>query len=279
MRIAWTLFLCACGSNEQPVDAGVDTGLPDATEEPFEEDTGVDTGVDSGPPPVVWAHTESSLYRFDVPSRTLAYVAEFSCAAEQVQDIAIDQSGGMVGVTLSSLVSIDPTTAVCKRIAMGAYPRSLAFAPAGVLDAGEELVGFNYVQYLRIDRASGAVSFAGALTPWMLANYPVAASGDLTILSNGRGYLTATGPSPNQDDLVLEFDPKTGKALRIVRATGVPSLLGLASWQGNLYAFAASGHVYRATPNGAMTEILSPDAGPDASGLSFSGAAVSTSAP
>ncbi len=274
------LLLCACGSNEQPVDAGTDTA-PDAIEEP-EEDTGIDTGVDSGPPPVVWAHTESALYRFDVPSKTLTYVADFSCAVEQVQDIAIDVNGAMVGVTLSSLVAIDPATAVCKRIALGAYPRSLAFAPAGILDAGEELVGFNYVQYLRIDRGTGAVSFAGALMPGML-NFPVAASGDLTILPNGRGFLTATGPSPpNQDDLVLEFDPKTGKALRLVRATGVPSLLGLASWQGNLYAFSASGHVYRVTPNGAVSEVLSPDAGPDASdasGISFSGAAVSTSAP
>jgi hypothetical protein len=273
-------FVVGCGSNEQPNDSGpVDTGVPDTYEDTTPDDTGVeDTGWDAGPPPVIYAHTESSLYRFDVPTLALTYVADFSCAAEQMQDIAVDGTGAMVGVTLSSLVAIDPKTAACKRIAAGQYPTSLSFAPAGLLDAGEELLGFNYLQYLRIDRATGAVTFAGSLAPGAL-KFPVTASGDLVVASNKHGYVSCNGPSPpNQDDLIVEFDPLTGKSIRLVKATSVPSLLGLAAWQGSIYAFSAGGRVMKITPGGAMTEVWPGDSGAEG-GIPFSGAAVSTTAP
>jgi hypothetical protein len=256
------------------MEAGMpDTSVPDAVEETV-EDTGVeDTGYDAGPPLVMYAHTESSLYRFDVPTSTLTYIADFSCAAEKVQDIAVDITGAMVGVTLSSLVAIDPKTGSCKRIAAGNYPASLAFAPT---DAGEDLVAFNYMQYLRIDRGTGAISFIGALSPGGV-KFPTNASGDLVAISK-RAYLSATGTQPNQDDLIVEFDPQTGQSIRVVKATGVLSLLGLASWQGAIYAFSAGGRILKITSTGTMTEVWPADSGAEG-GIPFAGAAITTFAP
>jgi len=274
---AWLIVVVGCGSNEPPIEAGPpDSSVADVADEQPPDDTGVlDSGFDAGPPPVIYAHTESALYRFDVPTSALTYVADFSCAAEQMQDIAVDSAGEMVGVTLSSFVAIDPKTAACKRIAAGKYPTSLSFSPT---DAGDDLFGFNYVQYLRIDRASGAISFAGALEPGVL-KFPISASGDLVITSNKRGYVSCNGPSPpNQDDFIVEFDPQTGKNTRLVKATSVPSLLGLAAWQGNIYAFSAGGRVMKVTPNGTMTEVWPADSGAEG-GIAFSGAAVSTALP
>lgn len=280
MRVAFALLLIGCGSNEQPTEAGMpDTGVVDTGADVGPEDTGVeDTGYDAGPPPVMYAHTESSLYEFDVATSTLTYVANFSCAMEQMQDIAIDSAGQMVGVTLSSLVAIDPKTGSCKRIAAGKFPDSLSFAPA--VDGGEELYGFNYIQYLHIDRTTGAIDFAGALSPGGV-KFPISASGDLVLASNKRGYVSANGPTPpNQDDLLIEFDPQTGKSIRLVKATSVPSLLGLAAWQGSVYAFSAGGRVMKITNVGVMSEVWPGDSGmaPEG-GISFSGAAVSPTAP
>lgn len=284
--IACGAVACAAVACEEPGVVPVDGGAPDAGADVApdvadEPDAGPE---DSGGPALVWVSTADALWRFNPSEKTLERVATVSCAAEQLQDLAVDRAGRLWASTLESLVRIDPTTGECTRIAKGAYPRSLAFAPPGVLDVGEVLVGFVQGQYQRIDTKTGAVTFAGALYPNAIG-FPLEASGDLVVLPTGKAYLVALSPNPAINDVLVQVDLATGQATRFVAPTNHPSLAGLGAQAGWLYAFAASGKVYRIAPNnGGTTEVMYM--GGDASafdggsiGLAFTGAAVASDAP
>jgi hypothetical protein len=285
--VTLALFACvgvACEEPQiSPLDSGADTAAPasDAQDDVETEDTGPE---DSGGPPFIWVTTATTLYQFDPSGFVLTKIAELSCGAEQVQDIAVDRDGHMFGATLESLVRIDPGTGECTRVAKGSYPRSLAFVPAGVLDPDHEiLVGYVYGQYQRIDTKTGAVTFAGALYPNPLG-YPLEASGDLVVLKDGKAYLTAVIPNPAVNDVIVQIDPLTGQAKRLAGPTNRPSLAGLGAYGAWLYAFAASGRIYRIAPiNASTTELMyqGGDAGliDGGVGLAFTGAAVPSNMP
>lgn len=286
-----TLALVACAGvacEEPPIapfvaDSGADAYA--AADSAADPDADVDPAPDAGLPAVIWVSTATSLYRFDPNAATLAKAADFSCMAEQVQDIAIDRAGNMFGATLESLVRIDPRTGACTRIAKGDYPRALAFVPPGALDPNAEtLVGFVYGQYQRIDTKTGAVTFAGALHPNPLG-LPCEVSGDLAVLANGKAYLTAVIPNPTVNDAIIQFDPTSGQATRLSGATSKPSLAGLGAWGAWLYAFAASGRVYRVAPNNASAIEIAYTGGASTQidggviGLPFTGAATPSDMP
>jgi len=278
------LTLVACGGDDAPpaVEAGSDA--PDDV-----LDAPIDTGPpDAAPEAVLYASTATTLYRFDPLTFDLAKIADFSCAGEGVLNLAEDHAEQLYAVTTESLVRVDKATGKCTQIAKGQFPRALGFVPAGVLDPLDDvLVGYNGQQYVRIDVKTGQSTFVGALNP-NDAGGSFDPSGDLVSIAGGKSYLTALG-DPNTGDLLLEIDPATGTAKKRLGSSGRFGLVGVAAWAGTVFAFSSDGRVYRLGKTGLAAQLIPAisDAGADAdagvtdasTGLSFTGAAVTTRAP
>ncbi len=234
--------------------------------------------------PQVFAHTPTSLYRFDPISKNLTKIGNFDClgdAGEEMYDIALDQSGAMYGTTSQAFVTINPVNAKCNTIKRSPdYPDSLGFVPTGTADpVREALVGYSFGDYVRIDTVTGELSKIGSLNaPDAGSNFY--SSGDVVAIIGDRAYLTAytfaldAGPG----DYLLEINPTTGRMIRVVGSVGKPQLWGTAYWAGVTYAFSNGGEVLQLNPsNASPTRVAALDGGPDAKG--FYGAGVTTSAP
>jgi len=209
------------------------------------QDAPVDVWVDTGPEQAIWAASATTLYRFDPVARTVTRVADFDCNGEAMIDLAMNGAEELYGVTAESLMHIDKTTGACTVIAKGQFPYGIAFLPADATDAGvEQLVGYKYSVYDRIDPDSGAVSFVGALIS-DAGSFTV--SGDLVTIPGGKTYVTAFGFNPTNGDAILEIDPASGAAVRLAGYTKHDALLGLAQWAGVPYVFPATGGVFSVT--------------------------------
>ena len=278
--------LAGCGGDDPVAPSDAASDVPDDV-----LDAPVDTGpADAAPEAVLYASTFTSLYRFDPVTFDLSKVAEFSCAGEGVLNLAEDAREQLFAVTGESLVRVDKTTGQCTPIAKGQFPRALGFVPAGVLDPqADVLVGYAGEQYDRIDVTTGKKTFVGALNP-NDAGGLFAPSGDLVSIAGGKSYLTALGDPSG--DVLLEVDPATGRANKRLGNCGRLGLVGVAAWAGTVFAFSSDGRVYRLGKTGLAAQLYPAvsDAGADAadaaidagdasSGLSFTGAAVTTRAP
>lgn len=252
-----------------------------------------DAGADAAKPgPVydVYASTIDTLFGFDPKTSTLKTIAKYPCLnpGEPMLDIAVSTTGAMYGVSYNRFFSIDRTTATCTSlvIAGGIYPNSLAFVPAGTVDAAKEaLVGYrwnsaasnNTELYTRIDTVSGNVIDLGNLNPpGATTIYQV--SGDLFSLGkDGKKTFVTVRPAPENPadmDLLAEVDPKTGTILRIVGPIGRAHLYGVGYWAGKGYGFAESGEVVSIDMlTGAATTVTTGAAG------AWYGGAVSADAP
>jgi hypothetical protein len=248
-------------------------------------------GNPSAAVPEIFAHSASSLFRLDPDSREVRKVGDFSGCDGQVVDIALDAAGNLFAATWAvgargALVRVDGKTARCTKIADGDLPNSLAFVPAGVLDANAEvLVGYNLQKYVRIDAQTGKTTEIGALNPNSFGRW-FRSSGDLVSVSSGRTYLTAKevpkddpdyGEPIDPNDVLLSVDPKTGKVLSIVGSTGKQNLWGLGFWAGTLYAFSDTGGIFAIDPKTARATAMPTSNSVE--GQSFWGAGVTTSAP
>ena len=268
-------------------DAGVDviqTGTGGST---------VDAQVGDGttPPLVgeVFAHSDDTLYKLEPISKTVTVVGTFDCVGTSgggagMWDIAVDKDGEMYGsangLAGGSLVRIQRNTAHCDTIVTGSsFPNSMTFVPAGTLDPNEEvLVGYDRADYLRIDKVSGQVTKIGSLNPNSTGEM-WESSGDIVSIIDGGTYLTVKvflGPVDGQDAIV-EVDPKTGQATKLIGNTSFQKLWGLGYWGGIAYGFSETGQLCSidlGTGKGTLIPIPNLPAG-----LSFWGAGVTTAAP
>jgi hypothetical protein len=240
----------------------LDVGSPDT-----------DTGI--GEVAEVFGHSGTTLYRMDPETKAVATVGAFSnCGTGSIIDIALTADSQMYGVTFSALYEIDKETAACTLIAMGDYPTSLSFVPAGTLDPNEEaLVGFVDEQYIRIDLDSGAT------TPIATLAGGLASSGDVVSVEGGGTYLTVTGPNCDAGDCIIQFDPSTGAIVQNFGPLPYQQVFGLAFWAGVAYGFAREGVLFEVEFFGntvTTTPINIPGAPPN---LEFFGAGSTTSAP
>lgn len=238
----------------------------------------------------VYGHSALTLYKLEPFSKTVSIVGNFDCLGGAnpalgagMWDIALDKNGRMIGVKgglSGAVMEIEAATAHCTVISQGTYPNSLTFVPAGTIDpSAEVLVGYNKATYVRIDPQSGTTTNIGSLNP-NGTGQAWESSGDIVSIIDDKTYLTAKPQGSNSDttiDSILEVDPKTGTALRVIGSTGFPKLWGLGYWAGTAYGFSEAGH---------LAEIdLSTGAGQsiplqgDLAGLAFWGAGVTTAAP
>lgn len=225
----------------------------------------------------IYAHSENHLYRLDPQTNAVSDVGVFTCTS-LMWDLALDKDNVMYGTTSNSLVAIDPETAKCQNIAVGdGYPNSLTFVPAGVLDASEEvLVGYNVSTYVKIDKKTGQKTDIGSLNPNPTGTDWVS-SGDIVSIIGGKTYLTAKPfwEFEPKADTLLEVDPKTGQALKVIGKVVLTDVWGLAFWGGRIYGFAEDGRAVELDLNSGKAKLLTDLP----FGLSFWGAGVTTAAP
>jgi hypothetical protein len=301
-----SLFVVACSAKhssdfEDNPDAGSgaigDGGGSSGSLTGSDGGTGTGTSPTAGPAEV-FGHSSDTLYKLDPTTNIVSTIGKFSgidtsCDAnEGMWDIALDKDGNMYGSvetegadcssTGGEIVKIDKTTAATTVIGTSStvFPNSLSFVPAGTIDPSNEvLVGYNGATYVRIDPTSGAVSTIGSLNPnstgqdWF-------SSGDIVSIIGGKTYLTGTLDSSGastSNDSILEVDPVTGKALKVIGEVGFGKVWGLGFWAGTAYGFDEGGDLFSIDlTSGASTKI---SLGGSIGGVSFFGAGNTTAAP
>jgi hypothetical protein len=226
--------------------------------------------TDSGrpkPPPEVYGHTASALYRVDPIAHTVAIVGNFQ-GCSYINDIALDQNGILYGATGTALYSISTQSARCTLIANGTFPNSLSFVPVGTLDgANEALVGYEGGDYVRIDTNTGNKTVVGSLGGGYVS------SGDVVSAIGGSTYVTVKGNGCS--DCLVEVDPKTGALLKNWGDVGHTDVFGVAFWGGKVYGFANDGSLFEmslANDSVTSTTLQSP-------ANAWAGAGSTTSAP
>ena len=301
--------LAACSApapdaDRLPVSTAKDSGGSDfdsPDQPPVDGGGNPDTFVPGGPGRV-YAHTPDTLYLYEPVANTLTMVGKFSCinpasdSRDVITDIAVDRTGLMFGATFDYVVSIDPITAKCTKLAIAgalAPPNGLSFVPAGTVDPGKEaLVGYsapymvdNAVNYVRIDTTSGVIQDPP------IGNMNAAAtgaqyrcSGDIIsiIQDSNRSYATVklvTDAGPTGTDLLAEVDPSDGHVKRIIGDTKSNNIYGLGYWAGKGYGFNGQGQILEidmSTGNGVVVKTLTDDGGAP---VAWYGAGVTTQAP
>ena len=256
-----------------PVDAGHDATLP-----------GMDSGFDAPPPhdtgitevAIVYGHSATVLYSVNPTTKAVTTVGTFGGCGDEVIDIALNKTSQMFATSDFGVYTVDTTTAACTLIALGSYPNSLSFVPAGTLDpTAEALVGYNGSTYVQIDTTTGAISTVGSL------GNTYSSSGDIVSVIGGGTYLTVTGGTDCvSNDCLVEVNPKTGALITNYGSVQHSAVYGLAFWAGDVYGFDSAGDLFEVTfPDaGGLAITTIPIPNPPAN-LSFYGAGSTTSAP
>lgn len=221
----------------------------------------------------VFGHSGTTLYKLDPGTKAVTVVGDFKDCGDSVLDIALDGSSNMFATTSTGLFSVALTSAQCTQIALGDYPNSLSFVPAGTADANvEALVGYDGSDYVRIDPKTGAKTTIGSIGSGDLVS-----SGDVVAVKGGSTYLTVSGTGCDTDCLI-EVDPKSGALVKNWGPTGFSEVYGLAFWAGKVYGFDNAGDLFEIALADTLTTtpITIPQT---VNALSFYGAGSTTSAP
>ena len=160
---------CAAGDDFGGAGGGVDAhggGGPDDAGGGAATSPDFGPPIDAGPLPLiasVYAHTAEDLYAVDPDTLAITFVGAFDCG-DNITDIAVDADGGMVGVSLSSVFRIDPSSAACTYLAEadGSY-NGLSYIPVGGIDADAEVLvatSFEGALY-EVDPATGGSTLIG----------------------------------------------------------------------------------------------------------------------
>ncbi len=199
----------------------------------------------------VYAHTSSELYKFGVKGQLeVELIGAFDfpndASDARMTDIAVDRYGVMWGIGFEDVFIVDPTTAVCWRIA--ALPQDfngLTLIPKGVLGTtSDALIGVG------IDGAWWRLELVHAGGVTRVQTTPVGSygsswqsSGDVFSIEGVGTYATVDKGGGLPDQLVA-VDPQTGGVTSVVTAlAGYSEVWGLAGWAGRVYAFDAGGDV------------------------------------
>jgi hypothetical protein len=178
----------------------------------------------------IYLNDRRALYSFDTVSRATHYLGDFAApgvALFQMYDIGIDAKGLLVGISDSSLFTINPNTAACALLAnVPKTAAGLTFLPDGrIAIAGEQVDLFD----LSTRQMTNLVP-AGKYST----------SGDIVGLPDGLLYWTVNGKGAT--DLLVTIDPATGATTEI-GDIGFGSVWGLSFARGVLYGFTADGRV------------------------------------
>jgi hypothetical protein len=258
--VVLSLVVSACSFEPARVDPPLDPmpqpGTPDAPEGgggggPITPAADASPGPASdagGAPtePTLYAHTDDRLYEIDLVDLTATLVGPFAFPAaetRQMTDVAIDQSGTLVGVSFDRVYTVGATTGNCLfLVTLDDYFNGLAFVPVGVMDVAKEiLVGATNDGYLHtIDPASGVTLLVGEYGDG------IESSGDLVYVP-GRGLLATVIVDGSATDYLARINPATGRAT-VIGNTGFVDLWGLAYRSGFIYGFNPDGNLVKIDP-------------------------------
>ena len=232
----------ACGSHRnQPNESDAGGSAQDAD---------VDLAVGGGPMgdltapvmAVVYAHSASELFEVDPATLAVRRIAAFRFAggSDEITDIALDQAGNMIGVSFSSVYSIDKGSGACKRLSsIGQQFNGLSFVPVAQIDQGgtgdDVLVAADLNGDLtKIDPMSGKTTRIGSYGGGWVS------SGDVVSVTGLGAYATVSGGLFGTDRLARIDFAKAGKAT-IIGDTGFSDVWGLAFWGDKLFGFSQGG--------------------------------------
>jgi hypothetical protein len=265
------LALAACGldavgtlfvDDSLPARDGGEAGEDAATSADAAADVGAD--ADAGPPPgIIYAAASpapGTIWQLDTNTDQFTKLGDVdtSCAPG-VEELAIDENGALWGTSIDNdrivRVTIANGVVSCQTLASGGAPYALAWAPAGVLDAGPELVAYtDQGRYERIHPATGARTLlpGNGLDGFQPGGDVVASSGLL-------GFVVARGTGCNF--CLVQVNLRTG--LRVsdnLQNFGNASVYGIAIGAGGrIYGFANdNGTVYELTPPSYAIAALAP---------------------
>lgn len=219
----------------------------------------------------IYAHTASTLYRVDPDTYAVTMVGNFDFPAfEQMTDLAIDQTGQLIGVSYDAVYRVDATTAHCTQLSsnLARMFNGLSFVPAAsigmtgpdVLIGTEAGSGTVY----RVDPMTGAATAIGS----MGGSYE--SSGDVVSVANFGTVQTVPGAT---HDVLVRLAPGSFAATPIGTDTGFDMIWGLGYWKGKVFGFTDGGQLITIDPTtGVGTAVAS-------GGPSWWGAAVTTTAP
>jgi hypothetical protein len=242
---------------------------------------GADTGVPSVTATTVYANTDDSLYSMDPATKKVSLIGKFSGVGGgtddvNVTDCAVDANGDVwvntpTVVYRAALPAGGSGAVVLTKVAtIAAQPKqrffALAFAPAGVLGAGETLVGGDGNGELwSIDTTTGATQDLGGFGADKTRIF--ALSGDIVFYTDAAGRPTGlatirscltggTGCTATDDYLAgidmtalsAAFASKTpaasllsgiygGNTTSKGAGVGFGDLFGLGAWQGEVFGF------------------------------------------
>lgn len=222
----------------------------------------------------VYAQTESTLFRVDPDSLAITKVGDFgwppSVFTDSMTDIAIDQTGTMIGISASRVYRVDTATAACTLLSsnLSGLFNGLSFVPASMLGmTGDDvLVGTRHDdgKVFRIDPMTGAATDIGDMGSTFMS------SGDLVAVAGFGTVQTVVG---NSSDVLAKLASNSFAATPIGSGTGFSDIWGVAFWKNKIYGFTDGGDFVLIDPaTGVATRVTSTS-------HAWWGAAVTTLAP
>src|SRR4051812_30951143 len=133
MRSRWVVVIVlaagGCGSSTRPATGDG----PSGADSPRDTGSGGNVGQSA-----VYAHTDKSLYRIDPDTFAATKVGDFGLTGflEAMTDLGIDSNGNLVGVSFSSVYSVDATTGHATLLSSGSLAKQfngLSFVPASAV--------------------------------------------------------------------------------------------------------------------------------------------------
>lgn len=244
------------GNNMSGADAG--------SGGPSDDNPGVET--------YVYAHTASTLYRVDPDTLAIEQIGDFSFSSgpDEMTDIAIDQTGRIIGISFGAVYRIDPLTAAATRLSgdlRGGF-NGLSFVPADQLgQTGEDVLVATRNSdgvVFRVDPNTGATSPIGDMAGF-------ASSGDLVSVAT-LGTLQTADNGFDADRLV-RLAPQSFQAAPIGTTIGFSDIWGIAYWKDRVFGFTNNGEFVTIDPTTGEGTLV------QSNGPAWWGAAVTTLAP
>lgn len=199
---------------------------------------------------VIYPHTSSELFVFDINSLQLTSIGPF-IGASSVTDLAIDQFGVLYAQSFTSMYICHPQTAECRF--EGTLPTSsngLSFVPPGTIYPDKDALialGGNG-DWIEIDRQYGA------FTMTTLGNMGHDSQGDAYSMLGYGTYASVWAPHSS----IIRVDPVTGDNLGTLLNPSLSAIYGLGGWADKLYAFGSNGDVFEVDlQTGANGTVLS----------------------
>ncbi len=221
----------------------------------------------------VYAHTASALFRVDPETLSISKVGNFawSNGSDEMTDLAIDQTGDMIGISFDSVYRVNPQTAQATRLnnRLTGNFNGLTFVPAALLNStGVDILVASRNSdgnIFRVDANTGTTSVIGRM------GGSVTSSGDIVAVAGVGVFLTAN--AGGSFDVLQKLTPPALVATAVGSSTGYAELWGLGFWKNKIFGFANNGDfvlIDRTTGQGQLVMNV---------GQPWFGAAVSTVAP